>query len=243
MGIIKMISQYEVLSFDCYGTLIDWESGILSAIKPVLSSHHINLNDEGMLEIYAELESEAEAGQYMRYREILRKVMHGLGQRLGFVPTSSELDCLVDSLRGWKPFPDTVEALQTLKKSFRLAVISNVDLDLFGWSAKHLKVDFDWVITSEQVKSYKPALQNFKYVIEHIGIPPAKILHIAQSLYHDVVPARTMGLPTVWVNRRKGKGGSGATPSAKSHPDLEVPDLKTLVSMIHFNSKSGNCCP
>ncbi len=221
-----------VLSFDCYGTLIDWESGILAALRPVLSTHTIDLSNDQILELYAEMEAKAEGGEYVKYREILKQVMNQIGKTLGFMPTSSELDCLAKSLKSWKPFPDTVEALQALKQSFRLAVISNIDDDLFALSVKHLKVEFDRVITAEQAKAYKPSLHTFKLAVEKIGVAPETILHIAQSIYHDIRPAKTMGLFTVWVNRRTGKEGSGATPPASAYPDLEVPDLKTLVSII-----------
>ena len=231
--------QYEALSFDCYGTLIDWESGILTAVRPVLSFHRIDLSEVQILELYAQLESEAEAGEYVKCREILRKVIQGFGQKLGFVPISAELDCLANSLKDWQPFPDTVEALQALKKSFRLAVISNVDLDLFAESLKYPKVAFDFIIPAERIKSYKPALRNFEFAIERIGVPPHKILHIGQSVYHDIIPAKQMGLSTVWVNRRKGKRGFGATPKASARPDFEVADLGSLVSMICGDSQTS----
>ena len=157
------------------------------------------------------------------------------GNQLGFVPSASELDCLVESLRNWLPFPDTVKALQILKKKYRLAIISNIDNDLFAFSAKHLKVKFDWVITAEQAKSYKPSLHNFKFAIDRIGVSPEKILHIAQSIYHDIIPAKKIGLSTVWVNRRKDKTGSGATLPARGKPDLEVSDLETLVSIMELD--------
>jgi 2-haloacid dehalogenase len=230
-------NKYEVLSFDCYGTLIDWESGILAALRPVLVAHNINLTDKQTLKFYAEIELRAEEGKFAKYRKVLRKVVGELGSRLGFVPSPSELDCLVDSLKNWRLFPDTVEALQTLKKTFKLAIISNIDDDLFALSAKHLKVEFDWIITAEQAKSYKPSLHNFKFAVERIGVSPEKILHIAQSIYHDVIPAKILGLSTVWVNRRKGKERFGATPPASSYPNLEVPDLKTLVSIIELGSQ------
>ncbi|MDI6889748.1 MAG: HAD hydrolase-like protein [Thermodesulfovibrionales bacterium] len=101
-------------------------------------------------------------------------------------------------------------------------------------SAKHLKVEFDWVITAERVRSYKPSLSNFEFALEMMRVSPRKILHIAQSIYHDVIPAKALGLSTIWVNRRKDKEGFGATPPAIGHPDLEMPDLKTLVSIISF---------
>lgn len=230
-------NKCEVLSFDCYGTLIDWESGILAALRPILAAHDIILNDKQILELYAKIEPRIEEGEFVKYREVLRRAMQELSSRLGFVPSHSELDCLADSLKDWMPFPDTVGALQTLKKTFKLAIISNIDDDLFALSAKHLKVEFDYVITAEQVESYKPSLHNFKSAIERMGVPPEKVLHIAQSIYHDVVPAKTLGLSTVWVNRRKGREGFGATLPASTNPDLEVPDLKTLVSIMDSDSK------
>lgn len=229
-------NHYEVLSFDCYGTLIDWESGILAALKPVLAIRSIDLDDEQILELYSEVEPEAEEGEFVKYREVFVRVMREIGRRLGFMPSPPELNCLVESLKNWMSFPDTVEALESLKKKFKLAIISNIDDDLFSLSAEHLRVEFDWVITAEQVKSYKPSLCNFQFAIKRTGVPPEKILHVAQSIYHDIIPAKALGLSTVWVNRRKGKKGSGATPLVIGHPDLEVPDLKTLVSIIGLGS-------
>lgn len=209
-------NKYKILTFDCYGTLIDWESGILTALKPVLLNHNINLNDNYILELYAEFESEIEKGEFVEYKEVLRKIMKKLGNKFGFTLSSFEEGCLTDSLKDWKPFPDTVEALQNLKKKFNLAIISNIDNDLFAFSAQHLNVKFDYIITAEQVKSYKPSLKNFKFAIDKIGIAPEKILHIAQSIYHDIIPAKTLGLSTIWVNRRKGKEGAGNASGKRS---------------------------
>jgi len=229
--------QYEVLSFDCYGTLIDWESGIVTAMRPVLSGLGIALEDDRVLELYAEFESAAERGAYVTYRHVLREVMRQFGEELRFAPTPSELNLLAESLKSWKPFPDTVEALRILKRTFKLAVISNIDDDLFAGTAKHLNVEFDWIITAEQAKSYKPSLNNFTLAMERMGVSPQRILHIAQSLYHDVIPAQQLGLSTVWVNRRKGGEGFGATPRASAQPDLEVSDLAQLVAMMGLDSR------
>ncbi|RLA92381.1 MAG: haloacid dehalogenase type II [Deltaproteobacteria bacterium] len=230
-------NKYEVFSFDCYGTLIDWEKGIIEALRPVLVLHNINLNDDEILMLYAQIEPKVEEGKFIKYKEVLRRVMQEFSKRLGFRLSPVQLDCLVNSLKNWKPFPDTVDALQALKKSFKLAIISNVDDDLFALSAKHLKVKFDWIITSEQTQSYKPSLTIFESAIKKIGVSPKKILHVAQSIFHDIVPAEKLGLSTVWVNRRQGKKGFGATPKARGHFDLEVPDLKTLVSVIGLDLK------
>ncbi len=230
-------NRFKVLSFDCYGTLIDWGKGILGALQPVFKAHSTSLSDEETLELYAELEPEAqEEGQYVNYKEVLRKVVRQLGSRLGFTPSESELNCLANSLRDWLPFPDTVPALKTLQKNFKLAVISNIDDDLFAFSAKRLQVEFDWVITAEQAKSYKPSRRMFEYAMQKIGRPPERMLHIAQSVYHDIVPAKAMGLSAIWVNRRKRQQDSGATPPAICDSDLEVPNLRSLVSYMAFEA-------
>lgn len=228
------LNQFEVVSFDCYGTLIDWERGILSALKQLLSNREIDFSDEGILELFAEFESELENpdNHYIRYREILQQIVKDFGQKFDFAPTETEINCLVDSVKNWQPFPDTVAALEALKQKYKLAVISNIDDDLFAGTAKHLKLELDWLITAEQVRSYKPSTRNFEIALETMGIAPAKLLHVAQSVYHDIVPAASMGISTVWVNRRHDKTGSGATMPASGKPDLEVPDLKTLVEII-----------
>lgn len=227
-------NQFEVVSFDCYGTLIDWESGILPVLRQLLSNREIDLSDDGTLEMFAEFESELEKDQsnYIKYRKILQEIVKKLGQRFNFEPTETELNSLADSVKNWQQFPDTVAALQALKQKYKLAVISNIDDDLFAGTAKHLQVELDWVITAEQVRSYKPSTRNFEIAMDRMGIAPEKLLHVAQSLYHDIVPAASMGISTVWVNRRQGKAGFGATLPASAQPDLEVPDLKTLVESI-----------
>jgi len=223
---------YDVLTFDCYGTLIDWEQGILTALRPVLYAHGIALGDEDILECYAELEAAAEQGPFQPYNALLRQVMEGFGRRWQFSPSQDALQCLVASVAQWPPFPDTVAALEKLSRRYRLAIVSNIDDDLFAQSARLLRVPFDWVITAERVQSYKPALRNFQAALEHIGHPQSRVLHIAQSLYHDIAPAQQLGLSTVWVNRRHGQIGAGATPVAQATPDLEVPDLAALVSRM-----------
>ena len=225
-------SDFEVLTFDCYGTLIDWETGILDALRPVFKAHHIDLIPEKALELYGELESEAERGEYREYKAILRAVLEGIGARLGFVPTPEELQEFSTSVKDWPAFPDSAPALRALKKKYRLAIISNIDDDLFAFSNRRLQVRFDWIITALQAKSYKPSLNNFRLAFDRIGVPQKRILHVAQSLFHDIAPANLLGLSSVWVNRRQKKEGSGATPPAPACPDLEVPDLQTLAEKM-----------
>lgn len=224
--------DFEVLTFDCYGTLIDWETGLWSALQPVLAQHNVALAREEALALYGTLESEAERGPYQAYRTVLRTVLEGFGARLGFVPTEAELQRFAASVADWPAFPDSAPALQALHRKYRLAIISNIDDDLFALSAPRLHVQFDWIITAQQVQSYKPAPRNFQTALEHIGVPSQKVLHVAQSLYHDIAPAKALGLSTVWINRRQAQPGSGATPPAQAQPDLEVPDLRTLAERI-----------
>lgn len=224
--------RFEVLTFDCYGTLIDWESGIWGALAPILATHGVTVPLEKALELYGDLESEAERGPYRDYKTVLRTVLESFGSRLGFAPTTTEMDRFAASVKDWPAFPDSPGALRALKSKYRLAVISNIDDDLFAYSAERLQVEFDWVITAHQVKSYKPSLNNFRAAFDRIGLPQAKFLHVAQSLFHDIAPAKGLGLSTVWVNRRHGKAGRGATPPAQAQPDLEVPDLQSLARTI-----------
>jgi 2-haloacid dehalogenase len=230
-------SKFEVLTFDCYGTLIDWETGILGALRPLIvhrtAAHGKQLGegerlDGFILETYGELEARVEAGPYQKYREVLREVVRGFGERLGFAASQAEQDALPDSLGAWPPFPDTVAALRRMKSRYKLAIISNTDDELFARTAKLLQVPFDAVITAEQCGSYKPALRNFEVALERLGVPKnvakEKVLHVGQSRHHDIAPARQMGLASVLVTRR----GRGAVPANAAQPDLEVPDLKTL---------------
>ncbi|NEN90766.1 MAG: haloacid dehalogenase type II [Okeania sp. SIO3H1] len=226
------LENFEIVSFDCYGTLIDWESGIITVLKNLIANHQINISAQQILEMFAKFESEAEAGEYIKYREVLKQVVEKIGKELNFQPTELELNSLANSIKNWQPFSDTITALQTLKQKYRLAIISNIDDDLFADTAKHLQIEFDFVITAQQIKSYKPSKNNFEMAIKKMEITPEKLLHIAQSIYHDIVPAKAMGLSTIWVNRRQGKEGFGATLPASEKPDLEVPDLKTLVDLI-----------
>ncbi len=222
------LARFSHLSFDCYGTLIDWESGILGALRPILERHGVELGDGELLGLYAELEEAAEAPPYRPYREVLAAVVSGLGDRLGFAPTAAERAALADSAGSWPPFPDTVDALARLQARYKLAILSNVDDDIFRQTVAGLGVELAEVVTAEQVGSYKPALGNFERLIERLAIAPDRLLHVAQSLFHDHVPAKRIGLATVWVNRPSRRPGIGATPPATAAPDLEVPDLASL---------------
>ena len=226
------LSSFEVLTFDCYGTLIDWESGILEAVRRVLAARGRELSPPEVLEHFARFESTIQAGAYLTYREVLSRVVDEFGRELDFTPSPEERASLPESIARWVPFADTVEALRILASRYRLAVISNVDDDLFALSQRLLGVDFDDVVTAQQVGGYKPDARNFDLALERLGVPTGAVLHVAQSLFHDIAPANRLGLATVHVNRVSPHGGSGATMPVSARPDLEVPDMATLARMV-----------
>jgi 2-haloacid dehalogenase len=223
--------RFEVLTFDCYGTLIDWETGILAGLHRVLDPHGVPPDDEDLLERYARHEAKIEAGPYLRYREVLARALQGVCGELGITPTHEEVAAFGGSVGEWPAFPDSPAALARLASRFRLAVITNCDDDLFAASNRRLGVTFDWIVTAEQVGSYKPSRRNFEVAFGRIGVPRERILHVAQSLFHDHVPAKELGLTTAWVDRRHDRPGSGATPPANATPDLAVPDMATFARL------------
>jgi 2-haloacid dehalogenase len=227
-GLVFDFSRFSIITFDCYGTLIDWETGILGAIRPILSAHHAHLTDADILRTYGEIEAEEESGSYQPYKEILTAVIRGFGIRLGFVPSEEEEQSLPNSLANWKPFPDTVAVLRRLKQKFKLGILSNIDDDLFSATAPQLEIEFDYVVTASQARAYKPALEIFRLAQNRIGLPSQQWLHAGQSIYHDVIPARSMGIATVWVNRPSPLPNSGAAKPAQGKPDIEVASLKEL---------------
>jgi 2-haloacid dehalogenase len=220
--------RFEALTFDCYGTLIDWEAGILAALRRVLAPRGVDRPDDDLLEAYAAIEAAAEAGPYRTYREILGEGARGVAADAGVEPTAAEVAAFADSVGDWPAFGDSMAALRRLHARYRLGVITNCDDDLFARSAARLGTDFDWVVTAQQARSYKPAERNFEIALDRIGLPRERILHVAQSLYHDHVTAKRLGLSTVWIDRRRGRPGSGATPAADATPDATYPDMASF---------------
>lgn len=233
-----IMRQARVLTFDCYGTLVDWESGILAGMRPVLVRHRIDMTDDAILEHYGQCETKIESGPYRKYKEVLQEVMKQFGADMGF-DGFAERNALIDTFAEWKPFPDTIASLKNLHRHYKLAILSNVDDDLFAITSAHLQIPFDAVMTAEQIGSYKPSLQNFHYAQRQLGVTNADHLHVAQSLFHDITSARSLGIPTVWVNRRHNKVGAGATVPAEATPDLEVPDLRALAELAERTFLSG----
>src|SRR3954465_12624060 len=218
----------DVLTFDCYGTLIDWERGILAGLRPLVGASSTRISDDALLERYGAAEATIEAGPYRRYREVLARAALQVARELGATPDDEALARVGGSVVDWPAFPDSAEALARLKARFRLAVITNCDDDLFEASNRRLGVTFDEIVTAQQAGAYKPSHRGFELAFERLGVPRDGVLHVAQSLFHDHVPARQLGLATAWINRRHGREGSGATPAVTVTPDM------TATSMAEF---------
>ncbi|MGA7217021.1 MAG: haloacid dehalogenase type II [Candidatus Sulfotelmatobacter sp.] len=226
-------NRFEVLTFDCYGTLVNWEDGILRCLRPIRAAHAAKVDDATILHLYGDFEAHAEEGDYRSYREVLQSVVRQFGEQLGFAPTQEEARSLAESLPHWKPWPDTVNALHQLQARFRLAIISNIDDDLFAATRPQLEAQFDPIVTAQQASAYKPSPKIFELALNRIGVPSHRILHVGQSLYHDVQPAQSLGLATVWVNRPSARDGIGAVKSAVAVPDLQVSSLAELAALTN----------
>ena len=226
------LSDFEVLSFDCYGTLIDWESGLLSALRPF--SERSGVAGEELLEAYGVIEFELEQERpNLVYSQLLEKVYARLCDRFGIEEDEVQAAKFGASVGDWPAFPDSVEALRYLKQHFKLVILSNVDRLSFAGSNRRLGVDFDFIFTAQDIGSYKPDLRNFEYLLTHLaeaGIGKEKLLHVAQSLFHDHVPANNMGIASAWIDRRHGRPGGGATvlPDPMPHFDFRFTSLGEL---------------
>jgi len=221
--------RFEWVSFDCYGTLVDWESGICGAVDGVLGANGVRRSRGEILALFADFEPRVQKSEtYLTYRRVLRRVMAELGDALGMRCSDSELDYLADSLADWPVFPEVSEALEALKSRYKLAVISNVDDELFAGTAEALNVDFDAIVTAEQARSYKPSRRNFDLAAARMGVEKGAWLHVAESLFHDIGPANRLGITSVWVNRA---GRGGGTRRTDAVPDLVVSDLGELVGL------------
>ena len=227
------LDAFDALTFDCYGTLIDWEAGLLAALRDALPGAD-EVGDDALLEAYAGHEAEAERPPYRSYREVLATSLRGVAADLGLDVADDAVARFSESVRDWPAFPDSAEALARLHERYRLGVITNCDTDLFAASNEKLGVTFDWVVTAELARSYKPALTGFELAMETIDVPRERILHVAQSLFHDHVPAKQLGLTSVWIDRRSGQSGPGATPPADAVPDA------TYTSLAAFAAAAAN---
>ena len=232
------LTDFDALSFDCYGTLIDWEAGIAAVLGPWARSRGLDVGDEALLTAYSGHEARAEAEHPADpYPLILARSLRDLGRELGARVTDQDAQRLAGSVPDWPPFPDSRAALAALAERYRLIILSNVDNESFAASNRRLGVRFTSVLTAQDIGSYKPSPRNFAALLAEagrLGIPPARLLHVAQSLFHDHVPARQAGLATVWINRRHDRPGWGATPApgAGVIPDAEFPSLRAFADAV-----------
>ncbi len=224
-------SAYDVLTFDCYGTLIDWEAGIVAGLRTLLVPLATDPGDDDLLERYARAEAAVEAGPYLPYRQVLAQSAAEVCRELQLTPAEGALAAFGAAVGDWPAFPDSADALAALQARYRLGVITNCDDDLFAASSRRLGIDFDPVVTAQQVGAYKPDTRGFDVAFERIGLPRERILHVAQSLFHDHVPAKRLGLTTAWIDRRQDRTGSGATPRADASPDLTVPSMAAFAAL------------
>jgi 2-haloalkanoic acid dehalogenase type II len=195
------MSRYDVLTFDCYGTLIDWERGIGDAFEAAARMDGVRLDRAAVLAAYHQIEPVVQAERYRPYREVLTLTAQRIAERLGWPLAPGRAGFLAESVPTWPPFADTNAALQRLAADHRLAILSNIDDDLLAGTRKHLGATFEFVVTAQQVGSYKPAPAHFTVARQRIG--DARWLHVAQSLFHDIRPARAHGIPAVWINRKR----------------------------------------
>ncbi len=228
------LTEFDALSFDCYGTLIDWEAGLRSELAKIASVVPDSPEIDALLETYGACEAEAErVVPGLRYPEIVARSAVAAGAIHGIAVPDGLAAEIGASVPNWPAFPDSAEALARLQRHFRLIILSNVDRASFAGSNERLGVTFDAIVTAEDIGSYKPNRRNFEALLEttgELGIAPGRLLHVAQSLFHDHVPAQAAGLPTVWIDRRHAQGGFGATPP----PPMEVEPTWTFASMAAF---------
>ena len=229
------LADYDALSFDCYGTLIDWEAGITAVLRPWAAAHGLALDDEALLLAYADREAQAEDEHPAElYPDILARAMTAMGAVLGTEVTPGEAAGLGRSVPDWPAFPDAHDALVSLGSRYRLIILSNVDRTSFAASNARLDVTFDAIVTAQDVGSYKPSHRSFDALLAkaaELGVGEGRLLHVAQSLFHDHVPAKAYGLPTVWINRRHDRPGLGATPQAADvTPDWVFPSMAAFAA-------------
>ena len=229
-------TRFKALTFDCYGTFIDWEAGILKSLKMLFKSKNVSISDAEILESYAKFEHDLEHGEFKIYSKILNGVVRKFAEKYNFEVSEREADVLSKNFHLWVPFSDTGSAIRSLKRHYKMGPLTNIENKLFDISACLLEEELDWVLTAEDIGSYKPSLSNFEYMLKYLndnyGIKKNQIIHVAQSKFHDIVPAKAMGITNIWVNRKSVKPGTGVALSAQVKPDLEVPDLKTLARVV-----------
>ena len=221
----EVTRPFDVITFDCYGTLIDWEAGIIDAFREAAAADGVGLDPAASLRALFEKEPEAQAAEYRSYRELLTDAAVRVGERFGWAISRERATFLPERLPRWKPFPDTNEALTRLSQAgYALGILSNVDDDLLAGTRQHLAVSFSLLVTAQQVRSYKPAPGHFTTARERVG--GRRWLHAAQSYFHDVTPAVAQKIPVAWINRKS------EPPTGAARPDREFRTLTELADWL-----------
>jgi 2-haloacid dehalogenase len=232
------LNDFEALSFDCYGTLIDWETGIAAVLREWAARRNVQMGELALITAYGGHEATAERERPGDlYPDILARSMRALGAELGAEVTDADAEALARSVSDWPAFPDSRDALAALSGRFKLIILSNVDRTSFAASNQRLGIEFTSILTAEEIGSYKPSPRNFDALIaetRRLEVDDGKLLHVAQSLFHDHVPAKNAGLPTVWINRRHAKPGWGATPGPRVAvtPDWTFPSMADFAAAV-----------
>lgn len=225
-------ARFSHLTFDCYGTLIDWESGILHCLKPLFQRRGKDPEPAEILKSFVKNEAALESGPWHPYREILKLACKNVGEDFHLTLSETECEMLPNQLPDWPPFSDTVSVLHQLRRRYKLVILSNTDDSLFAGTASKLGIVFDEIITAEQLHSYKPGTAHFEEAIKRLNVPVDRILHVAQSLYHDHVPAKKLGFRTVLIKRPSILASTGLAPSATAQPDWQFDSLRTLAEEL-----------
>jgi 2-haloacid dehalogenase len=235
------LTGFKAVTFDCYGTLIDWESGMIEALKPLTGKASRELTRDEILEAHARHESFQQVQTPAKpYRELLATVYRRLAEEWGVVASWADCAAYGRSVRNWPAFADSAASLQYLKRHYKLVILSNVDNESFSFSNEKLGVDFDAVYTAEDCGSYKPSMRNFEYMLAKLRtlrIEKTEILHTAESLFHDHGPANEVGLPSCWIHRRHGQQGSGATVALKQAPRYDF-RFESLAAMVEAHREA-----
>lgn len=239
-------TRFKACTFDCYGTLIDWDTGISELVRPWLADMDSQVPPDLVVSTFALMQARHQQTRpALLYPEVLRRSWRDIEEQFGWDENLAHATAFAQSVPSWPPFSDTVESLRYLARHYRLGILSNVDNASLAGTLKLLEVPFAFTVTAEDVGSYKPGLAHFEEAFRRLaatGIRKDEILHIAQSKHHDMIPGRHLGLTTVWVNRRYGKKCTGATLAATAEPTLTVNSLAELVA-LHRASQSGTQSP
>jgi 2-haloacid dehalogenase len=237
------LSDFQALTFDCYGTLVDWESGLLAALQGLITCSPRRRVREEVLSDYAAQEQEQQSSSpTMKYSDLLAVVYKRLSENWGAPAPWAECTTFAATLRMWEPFPDTIAALRYLKSHYKLYILSNVDNESFSHTSRRLGVRFDGIMTAEDIGSYKPNLRNFEYMLGRLrsqGIEKSRILHVAQSLVHDHVPAQELGIASCWINRQHGQIGAIGEVASRARADFTFATLADFAAAHRVETVDG----